>query len=378
MSRFVLRVGLLLALLVSVAVALTNIIGRWIPYAGEIRYIVYGTRGQATPYTMDAGRGLSLRLLPSRTVIMMDWSAGNRYVFAAGEGTDIVSLENGTTHRVFNMRVSPLWSPDDLRLAFEGVDDYVDNEPSIYIANGDGTEVTLLLPDEAGDFRNPGFSPDGTQLIFNHDNDLYLYRFADERLLRLTATPDVTETLPRWSPDSQFIAFLWAETPQLNRLSVIDADGQNRFEVTTHIPGSPFSVVWSPDSRQLGFLMRVGGNLQAFVAARDNPTARQVGEPYPQTNVYLAGWAAGDVLVVNWAQRDIGHMTYYNDALDAAAGTLLQREETPSGLPVVSPDGQYILYLNDLLLLCIETRATAVQRCYSAGNVYPLSMRWLP
>ncbi|MFN8373007.1 MAG: hypothetical protein U0694_09025 [Anaerolineae bacterium] len=113
--------------------------------------------------------------------------------------------------------------------------------------------------------------------------------------------PSIAEFLPRWSPDSQYIAFLWQETPELNHLSVINADGQNRVELTSSLPFSPFNIVWSPDNRQIGFGTFSDDISQIYVVARMMLWCVRLGSlTYARVPTSLAGrtlamrcWCAG-------------------------------------------------------------------------------------
>lgn len=377
MTTLTARFMLLFTLPVFTLTALALSLGQVLPYAGEIRYILFGDRGTAGVYTMDVLRGLALELIAPYTVITIEWSPNNQYVTTTGpEGTHITTLNSGRVNQLFDMRISPVWSPDGTRIAFEGYDDYVDSEFSIYLANGDGSEVTLLLPDETGDFRQPTFSPDGTQLAFTHNRDLYVYRFADESVVRLTATPYITELQTIWSPDSQHIAFLWVGTAPHNLLSVIDADGHNRLDLTTSIDFSIEGTTWSPDSTRLGFLIREGSNAVIFTASLDDPMPRQIHEPYPQLYVSILGWAStSDVLSVAWGELVVDTIHWYRDEINVLTGALIQ--QTPHSLALVSPDEQFFAYVSESIL-CIENRTTGDQRCHAIGDGEAWNLRWLP
>ncbi|MFN8373008.1 MAG: hypothetical protein U0694_09030 [Anaerolineae bacterium] len=159
MSQFTLRTLLFMLLIVGAGTTLARLMGQWLPYQGEIRYLLSGSQGLITAYTMDVGHGQSFRLFAPQSVHNRGWSAMARYVFLSLEGTTIINVDDSTTRPCLLCPLSLFGRRMISRLAFEGIDHYGDKEPAIYTANGDGTEVTRLLPDEAGDFRNPGLFP---------------------------------------------------------------------------------------------------------------------------------------------------------------------------------------------------------------------------
>ena len=111
---------------------------------------------------------------------------------------------------------------------------------AICTVDEDGSHATVLLADAVDD-RDPTWSPDGQQIVFNRAGDLAVMK-ADGSGLR-TLLSKVYPGRSSWSPDGSLIAF-----SDLGRLSVIRPDGTGRRQLSG---GSGGQVQWSPDGRSL-------------------------------------------------------------------------------------------------------------------------------
>ena len=118
---------------------------------------------------------------------------------------------------------------------------------------------------------DPQISPDGRRVAFvmttaSEERDDYLSNVwvvgvngAQPR--RLTTGP-TKDTLPRWSPDGRWLAFVSDRgTKKKSQLYAMPADGGEATQLTD-LPNGVFGqggVAWSPDSMRLAFTARVGG-----------------------------------------------------------------------------------------------------------------------
>ena len=161
----------------------------------------------------------------------------------------------------------PAWSPDGTRIAFDRQDDGYN---WIYVANADGSGVRRLT---ANFNWHPDWTPDG-RISFIGDGGIWLINAngSGERLLA-QAPIEITgreASVMSWSPDGAQVAFSTGSA-----LWVMSSDGTAR----TKLHGDPDRQtgfpVWSPDGRQIAFTQG-DGDLEIFVVNADGSGLRNV------------------------------------------------------------------------------------------------------
>lgn len=103
---------------------------------------------------------------------------------------------------------------------------------------------------------NPAISPDGRQVAFSWDGDLYVQFIDGGEPLRLTDTPE-SEAGPVWSPDGTRIAFLrWRPFGTDGEILTVTAlGGTPQTVVKTKLAGPRSTgIAWSPDGEHLAFV----------------------------------------------------------------------------------------------------------------------------
>ena len=122
---------------------------------------------------------------------------------------------------------------------------------------------------------DPAWSPNGRQIAYTDDSDLYIVSVdpVNPQHVQITHDGNFNED-PSWSPDGRQIAFTSVLDGNQN-IFAIDTDGRNRIRFTNH-PSDERYPDWSPDGRHIAF-MRVrdasGGdiytvNTRTFVATQ--------------------------------------------------------------------------------------------------------------
>ena len=143
-----------------------------------------------------------------------------------------------------------LWAPDG-RLAFSsprlgGVD--------VFVINADGTDQRMLTIGSLG-----AWSPDGSQIAFRNEMRGISIIDADGSGRRdLTNPVESTDRGPRWSPDGMRIAF--TRNPRTtpgddleSSMWLMNADGSNSRPLTDILQGDIGELTWSHDGRTLAF-----------------------------------------------------------------------------------------------------------------------------
>lgn len=175
-----------------------------------------------------------------------DWEI----VTARTDGTDVRRL----THRAGDDHL-PAWSPDGRFLIYTAK---VDGNVDLYRISVDGGEARRLTRDPAGDY-NPAFSPDGRRVVFyrekgdRHDQ-VWTLDLSTGRETRVTDGGH--NFFPAFRPDGR-IYFSGQPDGGERRLMVVSADGSRREPVG---PAGVFFARWSPDGREVLFLLQDGNS----------------------------------------------------------------------------------------------------------------------
>jgi dipeptidyl aminopeptidase/acylaminoacyl peptidase len=118
--------------------------------------------------------------------------------------------------------------------------------------------------------RDPQLSPDGKWIAYvvgtidvekdRRDSDLWMISWDGADRVRLTSTPDSSESLPRWSPDGRYLAFLASrgdeeEKKKGGQVWLLDRRG-GEAQKLTDLKGGVSDYSWSPDGKRLVLVVK--------------------------------------------------------------------------------------------------------------------------
>jgi Tol biopolymer transport system component len=129
------------------------------------------------------------------------------------------------------------WSPVSTEIAYQG---NPNGNWDLFIETPGVGDARNLTNSEEIDEYQPSWSPDGRQIVYvgvevggqnsGHRQELYILNVATGERLPITETPNDYESLPRWSPDGERIAYL-SERNGTHYLYTIDANGEKQAQV---------------------------------------------------------------------------------------------------------------------------------------------------
>jgi len=92
-------------------------------------------------------------------------------------------------------------------------------------------------------------SPDGTKIIFNANNQLYLRRLDAAESVSIPGTQGNGVTTPFFSSDGRWVAFFSVETRELKRIPVDGGVATTICQAATALPFGDFGASWNADNQ---------------------------------------------------------------------------------------------------------------------------------
>lgn len=181
------------------------------------------------------------------------------------------------------------------------------------------------------------------QLDEGDQADLYLLRLNGETV-KLTDTPNVSETLPWWSPNGKKIAVISipVDTQKKQYISVINADGTGRVDLSYPVEYLT-SLEWSPDSEMLTY------KKEEYFTGNENTNGIWVVNADGTSGAFVPG--TRDMINPNWSPSNNLFAWEYREAsagyrvvMLKKDGTVLARTGRTRGNPAWSSDGQIMAY----------------------------------
>ncbi|MBE0664326.1 MAG: PD40 domain-containing protein, partial [Candidatus Aminicenantes bacterium] len=128
--------------------------------------------------------------------------------------------------------------------------------------------------------KTPSLTPDGKQIVFSYDNDLWIVAAAGGVAMRLTGLPGA-ETHPRISPDGSWLAFANNQNGNSDIYVMPLAGGEIRQLTYNDAAEQPSS--WSWDSQWLYFTSNGFNDFSAFKVRLDGGTPLRLADNYFNT-----------------------------------------------------------------------------------------------
>jgi TolB protein len=160
----------------------------------------------------------------------------------------------------------PRWSPDGSRIVFQSTRD---GNYEIYVMNADGSNQQRLTHQLEAD-RQPDWSPDGKRIVFQSfrgsnsysgamNSDLWSMDPDGGNLAQITATPEMAESTPRFSPDGLRIVYVSGPSGDPHLMVSYAAAGPAGYrprELRSSqwpLPRDLANPIWSRDGRWIYF-----------------------------------------------------------------------------------------------------------------------------
>ncbi|MBI4135160.1 PD40 domain-containing protein [Candidatus Uhrbacteria bacterium] len=189
----------------------------------------------------------------------------------------------------------PACSPDGTKIAYT---DRVVSRLRIFVVNSDGTDATGFTSTPA-DAREPAWSPDGTKIVFYADNNsgcpfsfrcpLYLLDVETGTVSEVTvvARPPLN---PGFSFDGSQIIF----GQEGQGMWIVNTDGSGLTEVPLPDLGQFLYQEWSPVDNRIFFYGSEGGDFYWFTVLPDGSNLINRGPAYMSASAWspAASWVA--------------------------------------------------------------------------------------
>ena len=349
-------------------------------------FYFWSTRVQSDPHAFDDMH--SVRLVEWKdagsTVYLGYSSSHNGKMIAFSTKQDgpresiyVKAIPDGDEVRITKdqwINYSPIWSPDDQRLAFISVRD---GSHGIYTSPFLGGE-TALVKTLDGSVSLRHWSKDGTAIYYEFQGNLFKLDLATGD------TKQMTEFKPGLSPERNF-----AFSPDDDRIAYCDvADGQTDIWIRPAAGGKPVPLTndqeaeknpsWGPDGKSIWYSVVRDGYTQIKVTYLDRRQPEQITRGEGEHQLIDASADGKRIFYTTWEDRsDVwGVSVETGEEFQVASGKEFEF------WPDVSPDGKSILYQNNSAINPTLSRSDIMVASLNSGEPSKrfrgFDPRWLP
>jgi Tol biopolymer transport system component len=220
-----------------------------------------------------------------------------------------------------------------------------DGNAEIYTMNADGTGLTRLTKNSAGDYA-PAWSPDGKRIAFYSQRDgnaeIYVMNADGSNVTRLTIHSK-DDFDPTWSPDGTHIAFHSHRASENPAIFVMNSDGSQVSKLDSKNVGG-WSPDWSPDGSQILFNSAYGLSRDIWIMNADG--SGQINLTHNSEDDWWPAWSPDGERIVFHSDRDGNFEIYLMTILNQEI-TRLTDDPASEYDPDWSPDGTRIAYTSD-------------------------------
>ncbi|MGN6391577.1 MAG: hypothetical protein ACTHM9_04935 [Gemmatimonadales bacterium] len=193
------------------------------------------------------------------------------------DGTGVVRMTSFT-----GLESSPVWSPDNKRIAFSRLRPDANNvlHRDIFLMNADGTNKHWLESQPSSVYiQEPAWSPDGTRLV------VVVYLSGIPRLMLMNVGTGAMSfiigpqgaasgTSPSFHPNGKKIVYV---SPDGKNLETVAVDGSTHSVLMTGTAVAEFNTPrYSPDGTRLAYARTVSGNEDLYVKTLAGGTVKRL------------------------------------------------------------------------------------------------------
>lgn len=276
----------------------------------------------------------------------LNWQAGTWSVY-------MLDINRGVSQRLLTSRTDTMpgfpvvWSPDGKRIAYIATE----TQLQTYLVDPQGKNSRRLTGTPTDNEYNAAWSPDGLYLAFIGEGDgvrdVYLADAEGNDPRNLTAGVGGFRSLV-WSPDSRYLA-LESQAFANREIYVLDIKTGSLINVTA-APGNDVQPSWSPDSKQIAFLSSRNsgsfGNMRydLYIMNRDGAKVRRYTHQSLADTAWQANWSADGRRIIFGSWSWAGGADIFMIDVPYGLARNITRDSARDGSPVWSPDGQQIAF----------------------------------
>jgi len=269
---------------------------------------------------------------------------------------------------------SLVWHPNGQQIAF--LSDRDKGHRQMYQMNVDGSNLLNLTAeyDVSDDFS---WSPDGKSAVFTASDGIYTMRADGSERRKLQG---YYLTIPYWSPNSQFIAFV-AEENGKDAIYVTNADGTGLRQVSRSQDSTIYSSLyldWSPDSQKIAFRAMLDGDNYEIAVVNQDGSGEKILTNNPGRDDF-PNWSPDGHRIAFRSDVD-GNLEIYTMNADGSNQVRLTHNSTRDYEPQWSPDGTRIAFVsgdwgNSQVFVMAADGSARTQLTYDAGAKCCISWR---